>query len=41
MTGQLNQLNYLAAQARAQELRQAAARSIERPHPRRRLFRTV
>lgn len=39
MTGQ--QLTYLAAQARADELRAAAARRNERPTGLKRLFRAV
>jgi hypothetical protein len=41
MTGQLSNLTYMAAQARAEELRAAAARSVERPSGLKRLFRAV
>jgi hypothetical protein len=41
MTGQLHNLSYLAAQARAEELRAAAARSVERPTGLKRLFRSL
>jgi hypothetical protein len=40
MTGQLSNLTYLASQARAEEMRQAAARSTERPTGLKRLFRS-
>jgi hypothetical protein len=40
MTGQLSNLTYLTSQARAEEMRAAAARSTERPTGLRRLFRS-